>query len=180
MRITLTRILSTFLISTVLLIFWIVLRETINQNTGIVRICKRSEEFQTDLHDLAFRLDVRNIKKKKLIMSKIFIYYFFYRTHSILTKFALTHFLCYGALWGQIRLSKTLPWETDVEICVLNEEITAIEEAQIYRAFQKNGLIIQYLSSDGVYVITDPTFEEGRIELYVFELNIMVKVNFYT
>lgn len=51
-----------------------------------------------------------------------------FRTHRLLTSLGLTHFLCYGSLWGQLRLSRSLPWEADVELCVLNEEMALKDE----------------------------------------------------
>lgn len=71
----------------------------------------------------------------------------------------LTHALCYGALWGQIRLSRTLPWESNVEFCVLNEELMQHDEATIYGAFRRRKLSLSYDSVDGVYTATDSTVE---------------------
>lgn len=152
MRFTFTKLVSILFFSLLILIFILIIHDLFQQK-NIVRICKRSDEFQTNLHDLAFRV------------------------HSILSKFGLTHVLCYGALWGQIRFSKSLSWVTDVEMCIINEEVSVLEEAQFYRTFQKNGLKIQYKSAEGIYEIIDPGIEIAKIELYVFELDVMVNIS---
>jgi hypothetical protein len=82
-----------------------------------------------------------------------------YEAHEALGTLGLTHALCYGALWGQIRLSRTLPWESNVEFCVLNEELMQHDEATIYGAFRRRKLSISYDSVDGVYTATDSTVE---------------------
>lgn len=33
-----------------------------------------------------------------------------------------THFICYGTLWGAIRYSKLLPFDRDVDLCVLYDD----------------------------------------------------------
>ncbi|GLV48584.1 hypothetical protein CBL_06017 [Carabus blaptoides fortunei] len=91
------------------------------------------------------------------------------RVHHVLSTLSLTHFLCYGSLWGQIRLSRTLPWESTSQFCLRNEELIALDEVYIIRAFDKHGLKIHYNSADGVYLVTDPYLTGVLVELYVFE-----------
>lgn len=66
----------------------------------------------------------------------------------MLFRLGLTHYLCYGSLWGQIRVGKALPWQSDVEICLKNEEIYK-DEVFIARMFKSNSLNIEYTSSEG-------------------------------
>ena len=72
--------------------------------------------------------------------------------------------------------SGSLPWEKDVEMCTLNEEISKYDELYLKRAFAKKGLDISYDSTEGQYVIlnSDPTKSgldaafKGLVELVVF------------
>lgn len=93
-----------------------------------------------------------------------------YRVHKVLNVMSLTHCLCYGALWGQVRMSNTLPWEADVEFCVNNKELSAFDENFIDRLFRKHNLTLLYDSAEGIYSITDHVFQPGaQIKLIVFE-----------
>lgn len=58
----------------------------------------------------------------------------------------ITHFLCYGSLWGQLRLGRTLPWERDIELCVLNEEMALKDEVicPIQAILLVNDLVLLY------------------------------------
>lgn len=82
---------------------------------------------------------------------------------------SLTHFLCYGSLWGQIRLSRSLPWAVSSQFCVRNEELTPLDEVYIRRVFDKHGLQIQYNSAEGMYDVVDPFINGAFVVLYVFE-----------
>nr|CAD7423170.1 unnamed protein product [Timema monikensis] len=101
----------------------------------------------------------------------------FLRVNRVLTSLQLTHFLCYGSLWGQIRLSRSLPWEADVEFCLLNEELSLHDEVFLARAFKKHKLDMKYNSAEGLYMITDPQFEGGNIQLIVFEEDTTTTLN---
>ena len=88
---------------------------------------------------------------------------------------SLSHCLCYGALWGQVRRSTTLPWETDVEFCVNNKELSNFDENYIHRIFRKHDLTLTYDSAEGIYSVTDESFQKGAsIKLIVFEEHPMV------
>jgi hypothetical protein len=92
-----------------------------------------------------------------------------FRVHRILSALGLTHFLCYGSLWGQIRISRSLPWEADVEFCLLNEELTKYDEVFLVRTFKIQSLQLTYNSGEGVYTVKDPTFGGASVQLIVFE-----------
>ena len=70
-------------------------------------------------------------------------------THLILDKLKLTHFLCYGSLFGQIRYSETPAWEKDGEFCLLNQELSQYDEVFLKRTFRQRDLDITYDSSEG-------------------------------
>lgn len=96
------------------------------------------------------------------------------RAHRLLTSLGLTHFLCYGSLWGQLRLSRSLPWEADVELCVLNEEMALKDEVFLERQFRKHSMKIVYDSTEGKYIINDKSLPGATVELIVFEEDPMV------
>uniref|UniRef100_A0A182YPL2 Uncharacterized protein n=1 Tax=Anopheles stephensi TaxID=30069 RepID=A0A182YPL2_ANOST len=99
----------------------------------------------------------------------------FERVHRLLVQHGLTHFLCYGTLWGQIRMSRMLPWREKAEFCVLNDELMRHEEARFLRNFYSSELRIHYLHSDGIYRIfaNEPTVRHATpyVELIVFQLD---------
>lgn len=122
---------------------WTVMNQSHKEH--FTHTCNNSEGFQEDLHKIA------------------------YKTHHVLETLHLTHFLCYGSLWGQIRLSRSLPWESDVEFCLLNEELTSYDEVYLIRMFKKQGLTLTYDSSEGMYVVTDPNVPNAEVQLVIFE-----------
>ncbi|XP_062549701.1 uncharacterized protein LOC134214307 [Armigeres subalbatus] len=94
----------------------------------------------------------------------------FHRVHDILGRHGLTHILCYGTLWGQIRMAKMLPWRKKAEFCVFNEELMALEEASFLRSFYSNNLKIYYIHSEGLYRIFPENPDIGPyVELIVFQ-----------
>lgn len=99
----------------------------------------------------------------------------FFRVHHVLTTLGLSHFLCYGSLWGQIRISRSLPWEADVEFCLLNEELAKNDEVFLVRTFKKHNLLLIYNSGEGLYFVKDPAVTGSSIQLIVFEEDPMVK-----
>lgn len=99
----------------------------------------------------------------------------FFRVHHVLTALGLSHFLCYGSLWGQIRISRSLPWEADVEFCLLNEELAKNDEVFLVRTFKKHNLQLIYNSGEGLYFVKDPAVIGSSIQLIVFEEDPMVK-----
>ncbi|XP_059471955.1 uncharacterized protein LOC132194596 [Neocloeon triangulifer] len=150
MRLTPSRILFTLIIFVLILTTWLIISHS-GPDHYIAQNCQNSEEFQDALHKLAKD------------------------THDLLTGLGLTHALCYGALWGQIRMSRTLPWENDVEFCVLNEELMQKDEASIFSTFRRKQLQLSYDSVDGIYTVTnvavEPTSDLARavVKLIVFE-----------
>ncbi|XP_052861978.1 uncharacterized protein LOC128268797 [Anopheles cruzii] len=101
----------------------------------------------------------------------------FERVHRLLVQHGLTHFLCYGSLWGQIRMARMLPWREKAEFCILNDELLRHEEARFMRNFHSNELRIHYLHSEGIYRIfaNEPTSRHYSVppfvELIVFQLD---------
>ncbi|EEB20054.1 conserved hypothetical protein [Pediculus humanus corporis] len=97
--------------------------------------------------------------------------------HKILKVLNVTHFLCYGSLWGEIRFSRVLPWEDKSVMCILNEEILTKDELSIIRIFKNNGFYISYQSSEGQYVVTKLNSDKKmRVLLVLFELDKVVEM----
>jgi hypothetical protein len=95
-------------------------------------------------------------------------------THDLLTSLGLTHALCYGALWGQIRISRSLPWENDVEFCVINDELMQKDEASIFSAFRRKNLLLSYDSVDGLYTVTSLTVDSNSDRKYFTSISAWV------
>lgn len=92
-----------------------------------------------------------------------------YRVHTILEKQSLTHILCYGSLWGQIRMSKLFPWSFKAQFCIFNNEVAAIDEGHFYSRFHRDFLRLRYFSSDAVYIVEDIHNSYPLVEIFVFE-----------
>uniref|UniRef100_T1J0Q1 LicD family protein n=1 Tax=Strigamia maritima TaxID=126957 RepID=T1J0Q1_STRMM len=95
------------------------------------------------------------------------------KVHSILNSLGVTHFLCYGTLWGALRYNRLLPWEQDVEFCAINEKVLYLDEARLLREFRKHSLELEYDWSEGFYTIFNSSKRLGSVEIYVFELDTM-------
>lgn len=74
----------------------------------------------------------------------------------------LTYFMCYQTLWAALKVKKPLPWQKDIDLCVLNKEISAIDEGYLARTFKRYGLSINYNSGGGYYRV----FKFGNISPY--------------
>ncbi|CAG2054732.1 unnamed protein product [Timema podura] len=107
MRFTPTRMLLYICVLIIIIVVWTLFKKS--QTLGFTRTCPHPEQFQDQLHQLADKVN------------------------RVLSSLQLTHFLCYGSLWGQIRLSRSLPWEADVEFCLLNEELSLHDEINMLR-----------------------------------------------
>ena len=113
--------------------------------------------------------------------------FLFLRVHQVLLKFDITHFLCYGSLWGQIRHQKLLPWHSKGEFCILNHELTKQDEAVFISYFLKSNMKIRYVMSDGFYRVENK-FNDNRehskepfVDLFVFDHDKTVSwITFYS
>lgn len=143
MRVKLRRAVYIIALSSTIIVIWILLHRS---NPEYTKTCELPASYQTNLLNVS------------------------YRVHDVLDILRLTHCLCYGALWGQIRQSTTLPWESDVEFCVINKELAAFDENFIIQVFKKHKMTFVYDSAEGMYLITDEDSQKGaKIKLVVFE-----------
>jgi hypothetical protein len=83
-----------------------------------------------------------------------------------LEKLEIKYFLCYGSLWGALKLKKTLPWDRNIDMCIIYNQLAALDEQHIHQAFKQNGLNYRYNSRRGKYVVTYKTVSG---EITVFE-----------
>ncbi|XP_014289448.1 uncharacterized protein [Halyomorpha halys] len=143
MRFSPSKTVFSILLLFTLFVTWLISRK-LTQKT-YTQTCNHSEKFHQSLHSLADRV------------------------HNVLASIGLTHFLCYGSLWGQLRSSKSLPWESDIEYCLLNEEIITRDEVYLARIFRSKKMNLEYDITEGVYTITDTDFVGGKVQLIVFE-----------
>ena len=91
-----------------------------------------------------------------------------HRLHTLLTKQRLTHFLCYGSLWGAIRHQRALPWDVDIDLCVLSEEMSTMDQGFLLRLFRWENLSFDYSSREGKYEVR---FGKVTADLVVFEVS---------
>lgn len=100
------------------------------------------------------------------------------KTNLILETFNITNFLCYGTLWGALRISKIFPWKNNFDFCVLNEDIVRLDEVFFRRQFSKHSLIIEYDSANGVYTVSNDKndLKNGYLNLFLFEIDPSLKL----
>lgn len=92
----------------------------------------------------------------------------------VLTKLGIVHFLCLGALWGQVRIGRALPWARKVELCLVD---TLRDDVLITKAFREVGLSATYLHAAGIYRIQEHEVGEDapQVEVVVFEEDAVVR-----
>ena len=83
-----------------------------------------------------------------------------------LKNLQLTHFLCYGSLWGALRNQRTLEWDRNLDFCILNHELATIDETVFNKQFVLHGLKYEYNSRRGKYIVT---YKTVSAEITVFE-----------
>lgn len=84
---------------------------------------------------------------------------------SLLEKLNLRYFLCYGSLWGALKFQKTLPWDRNIDFCVIYHQLVAIDEQNLHSAFKAAGLNYYYNSRRGKYIVSHKTVS-GEITIF--------------
>ena len=90
------------------------------------------------------------------------------RIHKVLDILKVQHFLCYGSLWGALRNQKMIPWDNDIDFCVLNADLQGVEEAFFIKTFRSYEMELSYDHRHGIYQVK---FGDARAELVVFALS---------
>lgn len=88
---------------------------------------------------------------------------------NVLQTLKLSYFLCYGSLWGALYIQNILPWDTSVDYCITNEEVSKLDQAHMMNLFSQNNLKLEYNNQDGLYDVTNKTSKFGHVHLIVFE-----------
>lgn len=88
------------------------------------------------------------------------------RMDDALSKLGIIYFLCYGSLWGALKFEKTLPWDRNIDMCVIHHQIATIDENTIHTTFKKAGLNYYYNSRKGKYVVS---YKGVTGEITIFE-----------
>ena len=83
-----------------------------------------------------------------------------------LTLYDIDHFLCYGSLWGVLRREQLLPWDNDVDYCILNPTSDR-KLNSVKHAFENAGVNLKYDDDEGVYILSK---ENGHARLIMFNL----------
>lgn len=83
--------------------------------------------------------------------------------HYSLVKLNITHWLAYGSLWGAIRYRNPLPWDTDVDIGVLQDDIKSM--SVLKEELMKKEMHLQYSYWGGFYRVTRGS---ARADLMLF------------
>lgn len=96
----------------------------------------------------------------------------------MLAKLGVVHFLCFGGLWGQVRIGRALPWARKIELCLVD---TLRDDALITKAFRDVGLSASYSHAAGLYHVQEHEVgdDSPKIEIVVFEEDTVVRLLAY-
>ena len=83
-----------------------------------------------------------------------------------LEQLKLNYFLCYGSLWGVLKFKSTLPWDRNVDVCIVYHELVNVNEQVFHQAFKNNELNYFYNTRRGKYVVF---YKTVSAEITVFE-----------
>lgn len=88
---------------------------------------------------------------------------------------SLVHFLCFGGLWGQLRIGRALPWVRKVDLCLVD---TLRDDALITKAFREESLSATYMHAAGIYLVQEHEVGEDapKVEIIVFEEDTVVSI----
>lgn len=82
--------------------------------------------------------------------------------------------MCYGTLWGQIKMDRISPWSKNAEFCILEEEISKIKQQDMREAFRNVSLNLLYQPYDGVFRIQNRAHSNPEMKLITFQKDEMV------
>ena len=88
------------------------------------------------------------------------------RLSQVFEKLEMKYFLCYGSLWGALKFKQVLPWDRNIDLCIIHHQLMAVDEEHLYETFKKLGLRHSYNSRRGKYVVT---YKTVTAEVTVFE-----------
>ncbi|ESO84278.1 hypothetical protein LOTGIDRAFT_155613 [Lottia gigantea] len=103
--------------------------------------CQQSEETLTELKKLTFIM------------------------HDVLQNLGVAHAVCYGTLWGVLRSGKLLPWDNNIDMCVMYEEINKIDKELLQKRFKDIGVEMSFSSKMGHYELKYQTVN-GYINVF--------------
>ncbi len=75
------------------------------------------------------------------------------KIQQILQRNQVPFFLCRGTLWGVLRMQRLLPWDKDLDICVLYSDWNQVDPGYMYRQFRWEQLGLQFNGRRGIYEI---------------------------
>ncbi|CAG5126311.1 unnamed protein product [Candidula unifasciata] len=72
----------------------------------------------------------------------------------LLSKLNISHVICYGTLWGALRQGKILPWDNNVDFCLLKNEIEKVPYSTLQAEFKSQQIDLTYDHRHGDYIAT--------------------------
>ena len=128
---------------------WIV--NTLSSEDNVSPMCETTPEIKVKMVDLLSRIT------------------------NILESMNISYFLCYNSLWGALKVNGPLKWDSNLDICLLNEQISNYEEAFLIKSFKRQKMHLSYQASDGIYLVNlQSDGEMPSAKLYLFEEDVSV------
>lgn len=93
---------------------------------------------------------------------------FTHKIHTILDRLNIKHFLCYNALWGQIRYRRMFHWQSQIEICVVRKDANHFNGLE--EVFQDEDIDIIYKSRKAEFLLNTEHIR-GQVNLILFQLD---------
>ena len=96
-----------------------------------------------------------------------------YTVHEILNRMEIPHWLCYGSVFGALRISGPLPWDNDVDICLDGDSLSLSEipSSKFISVLRDAGFRVtdNWLQRRGYRVMgKDPKFSAFGVDLLAF------------
>ena len=86
--------------------------------------------------------------------------------HDTLDQLQAPHALCYGTLWGALRQGRTLAWDTNLDMCALDDHLQHLSTSALRHTFRhKGGYWLDYDWTTATYNFS---YRGAQGQLHVF------------
>ena len=92
----------------------------------------------------------------------------FHDIHDILNKMNIRHFLIYGSIWGAYRVKAPLPWDYDIDLAIIGDEIySSIAKSEFLKPFEDRGIsVYDSTIQSSCYYFTRGKFAQVDIDIF--------------
>ncbi|KAL8584369.1 hypothetical protein ACOMHN_031989 [Nucella lapillus] len=88
-------------------------------------------------------------------------------THAVLDSLHVPHAACYGTLWGALRQGRVLAWDSNVDLCTMEDYLASVTNWELKEAFIKRGIGLDYDWKTGLYHLRSHRGVEGYVHVFM-------------